>query len=200
MGHLRTGALPRSMTWPESISTIGKRSILQNKKLALFCSVKCPGNLILQTYDFVKNIQNNGMVFIGGFHSPIERECLAVLLRSAHPIIICPARSIEGMRIRTEYKKPLKEGRLLFLSPFIEKPRRATVKSSMSRNCFVAAMADSIFISYAEPGSKTEQFCQYILAWDKAVYTLKDHANDNIISMGVIPISSNDSLTEFVLK
>jgi hypothetical protein len=46
----------------------------------------------------------------------MERECLTILLRGTQTVIVCPARSINGMRIKKEYEKPLKEGRLLFLS------------------------------------------------------------------------------------
>jgi len=95
---------------PESIAALGNLDILRRKTLALFCSVKCPGNLILQTYDLAQNLRQAGVTVIGGFHSPMERECLTILLRGTQPIIFCPARSIGRMRIRTEYKKPLEEG------------------------------------------------------------------------------------------
>src|SRR3972149_4062901 len=110
---------------PESIIALGNLDILQRKgtahrapTLALFCSVKCPGNLILQTYDLAQNLRLAGVPIIGGFHSPMGRECLTILLRGTPPIIVCPARSITGMRLRSEYKKPLNDGRLLFLSTF----------------------------------------------------------------------------------
>jgi HEPN domain-containing protein len=44
-----------------------------------------------------------GVTVVGGFHAPMERECLTILLRGAQPVILCPARNI-GMRIRPEYK------------------------------------------------------------------------------------------------
>ncbi|MEA3361075.1 MAG: DNA-binding protein, partial [Thermodesulfobacteriota bacterium] len=78
------------------------------------------------------------MTVISGFHSPMERESLTMLLRGAQPIIICPARSINKMRINKEYKKPLKDGRLLFLSPFDENQLRISAKRSYYRNLFVA--------------------------------------------------------------
>jgi len=62
------------------IFTLGNRNILQTKPLALFCSVKCPGNLILQTYDLAQKWRDAGVTVISGFHSPMERECLNILL------------------------------------------------------------------------------------------------------------------------
>jgi predicted Rossmann fold nucleotide-binding protein DprA/Smf involved in DNA uptake len=112
---------------PTRIAAIGNLAILHTKPLVLICSVKCPGNLILQTYDVAKDLRATAIPVIGGFHSPMEYECLRILLRGPQPIIICPARSLNGMRLPKEYKKPLDQGRLLLLSPFLDKLRRATV-------------------------------------------------------------------------
>jgi len=83
----------------DPVTVIGNPVILQRNKLALFCSKKCPGNLILKAYDLVHELRESGTTVISGFHTPIEKECLRILLRGDQPIIICPARSIENMRI-----------------------------------------------------------------------------------------------------
>jgi len=188
---------------PALITALGNLDILQRKgtahrapTLALFCSVKCPGNLILQTYDLAQNLRQADVPVIGGFHSPMERECLTILLRGTQPIIVCPARSITGMRLRSEYKKPLNAGQLLLLSPFDEKQRRPTVQMALYRNQFVAALADEIFVAHAEPNSKTEQFCREVLAWQKPLYTLKSDANANLIALGAKQVSP-DNLSEW---
>ena len=66
---------------PESIQTIGNQEILCEKKLALFCSIKCPGEIILKTYDLARHLRDTGVTVISGFHSPMEKECLRILLR-----------------------------------------------------------------------------------------------------------------------
>ncbi len=58
------------------------------------------------------------------------------------------------------------------------------------RNYFAAAIADSIFIPYAEPNSKTEKFCHELLSWDKPVYTLNTDATKNLIGIGIKHIDS----------
>ena len=80
------------MTAKSNIQTIGDASILNRPKVALFCSVECPGKLILETYDLAKRFRNEGTLVISGFHSPMEQECLRILLRSPHPVIWCLAR------------------------------------------------------------------------------------------------------------
>jgi len=82
---------------PEIIMTLGNLSILKRKKLAFFCSVKCPGNLILKTHDFVKGIVKaihklplqKEFTIVSGFHSPVEKECLRILLQGKQPVIHC---------------------------------------------------------------------------------------------------------------
>ncbi|MCD6198058.1 MAG: DNA-processing protein DprA, partial [Deltaproteobacteria bacterium] len=144
---------------PGVVTAIGDMGLLNTKLIGFFCSVKCPGKLIIQVHDLAHELRQAGTTVISGFHSPVEQECLRILLRGTQSVIICPARSIEKMRIRAEYRKPLDQGRLLFLSPFLDKPHRTTAQSALRRNYFVAALANQIFVAHAEPGGKTEQFC-----------------------------------------
>jgi predicted Rossmann fold nucleotide-binding protein DprA/Smf involved in DNA uptake len=167
---------------PRFISSIGNLDLLQKKPLALFSSVKCPGNLILKTYDLAQRLRDEGICVIGGFHSPMEKECLVILLRGSQPVIFCPNRGISGMRIPVTWKKSISEGRLLIVSPFDERLRRGTVQTALYRNKFVAALADRIFITYAWPGSKTETFCRQVMEWGKKVYTFEE--NKNLINSG----------------
>jgi hypothetical protein len=125
---------------------------------------------------------------VGGFHSPMEKECLTLLLRGTQPIIVCPARGLERMRIPTEWKVPLTEGRLLILSPFTGKTHRATAGLARKRNEFVAIFADATFVAHATSGSKTEQFCLNLLTRGKRVLTLEDDENANLLALGARPV------------
>jgi len=86
--------------------------------------------------------------------------------------------------VRPEHRQLLEEGRLLFLSPFEARQRRATVELAQYRNRFVAALADKILVAYAGPYGKTEQFCREVLAWGKQVYTFESEANAHLIALG----------------
>jgi predicted Rossmann fold nucleotide-binding protein DprA/Smf involved in DNA uptake len=176
-------------SFPVTLTATGNLDILQGKTLAVFCSNKCPGNIILKTYDLLRQIRERGITVISGFHSAIERECLNILLRGKQSVIICPARSIEGMRIKPEYKKPLEDGRLLILSPFAGKEKRISLDRAIRRNYFLAALATDVLIPYAAPGSKTETFCRELLKWGKRVYTTDDEKNTSLIETGIKTIS-----------
>lgn len=180
---------------PASLAALGNPDLLRRRTLALFCSVRCPGDLILQAHDLTQGLRRNGLTVVSGFHTPVERECLTVLLRSEQPVAVCPARSLSGMRIRKEYQRPLQEGRFLFLSPFPEKRRRITSDTSLARNRFVAALADAILIVHAEPGGKTEGLCQEVLTWRKPLYSLASDANAHLLALGAKAIGANEAHT-----
>lgn len=183
---------------PQNLTAIGNTDVLQNKSLAIFCSSKCPGNMILKTYDLMRQVRGKGITVISGFHSAMEQECLAILLKGNQPIIVCPARNIVGMRIKSAYKKPLEDGRLLLLSPFSEKENRISSDRALRRNYFVAALAEDIFIPYAAPKSKTERFRHELLKWGKRIYTMADAKNGNLLNKGISPVTtaiSNTKLT-----
>jgi predicted Rossmann fold nucleotide-binding protein DprA/Smf involved in DNA uptake len=176
---------------PPTICALGNLHILQGKKLGLFCSVRCPGNLILQTYDLARTLRDAGVTVIGGFHSPMEQECLRLLLRGKQPIVICPARSLNQMRIPAEWKQPIVDGRLLLLSPFGEKHRRATADLAHRRNEFVVALADEVLVAYAEEGGRTEAFAREVIGWGKPVFTLKDERNQVLMQYGAQPVDAS---------
>ncbi len=171
-----------------SLAAIGNLDLLNRRKLAVLCSVKCPGGVILQSYDLMQRLRQAGLAVVGGFQSPMEREWLAVLLRGPEPVVVCPARSIDGMRMPAEYREPLRDGRLLLLSCFPEGPDRPTVEMAVARNRFVAALADEVLVAHAAPGGKTEQFCLELLARGRPLYTLEGDANAGLVEAGAIPI------------
>lgn len=156
--------------------------------MALFCSRQCPGSFIIQTHDLAHAFREAGIAVIGGFHSPVEQECLTVLLKGAQPLIICPARSLASMRVPVEWRAPIERGRLLLLSPFPKKQRHLTTDLAQKRNEFVAALADTVFIAYAAPGSATESLCRRVLTWSKSVFTFPCRENENLTRIGIVPI------------
>lgn len=183
-----------------TISTIGNLSILQNKTIALFCSIQCPGDLILKTYDLAIALREQQQAVISGFHSPMEQECLRLLLRGTQPIIYCPARSLDNLRLKSEWKTAISQNRLLLLSPFASHQHRATADLAQTRNQFVAAIADAIFIAYANPNGRTIAFAQQILAWGKPLFTLDSDNNHELIMMGAKPLEPSDLHIETVMK
>jgi len=159
-------ALEVTFTW-------GDLDILRHKRIALFCSIKCPGEQIIKAYDLARNLRDTGKTVISGFHSPMEKECLTLLLRGEQPIIICPARSLENMRLPADWKRALGAGRLLLLSPF-HRGRRATVELAQERNAFVAALAHEACFVHTTPGGNLEKLKSRVIQWGIPILSLQD--------------------------
>lgn len=138
---------------PKLLTTLGNLDLLSLPKTALFCSARCPGEVILRTYDQAAKWRDEGRCIISGFHSPVEKECLSILLRGTSPIILCPARALPK-RIPGELKKPLADGRLLILSCFNKNERRVTKELATRRNLVVAALADETWFANITPGGQ----------------------------------------------
>ena len=188
---------------PETIWACGNTDLLPEQSTtlsgnlwALFCSSKCPGEIILKAHDLAQRFKETGIPTIGGYHSPVEQECLRVLLRGSQPILLCPARSIENMRLKPVWKDALTEKRLLILSIFEKHHRRSTTVLANQRNAFVAALADKICIAHAAEDSKILEFAQMVLAWGKPVFTFETSANDTLFQLGARRIESSTTAGE----
>jgi predicted Rossmann fold nucleotide-binding protein DprA/Smf involved in DNA uptake len=140
---------------PPELTALGNLELLSQPMTALFCSARCPGNVILRAYDQAAQWRDTGHCVISGFHSPVEKECLRILLRGGPPIIICPARAMP-QRIAPELKAPLDAGRLLILSAFGPGETRVTADLAARRNAIVSVLATETLILHATPGGRLE--------------------------------------------
>lgn len=149
---------------PPRLAALGNLDLLALPKTAFFCSARCPGNVILRTYDQAAQWRDAGRCVISGFHSPVEKECLGILLRGTQPIIICPARSLPK-RVPQEWREPLTAGRLLILSAFANRMNRVTAELASKRNEFVAALADEAFVAHATVGGHLAKLSRRVNVW-----------------------------------
>lgn len=150
---------------PEVLIALGDPLLLGVRRTALFCSARSPGDAILRAHDAARRMRDEGTTVISGFHAPIEVECLHILLRGKQSIIICPARAIAGMRISPECRPAFDNGRVLFLSPFVQAPARITKHSAARRNDVVAALADTAYMAHITPGGQTEKTAEQLRKW-----------------------------------
>jgi hypothetical protein len=146
------------------LTSLGNLDMLALSKTALFCSARCPGSVILPIYDQAARWRDTGRCIISGFHSPVEKECLRILLRGKQPIIICPARALP-QHIPAEWRTPLAEGRLLILSGFTATEKRVTKELATRRNTLVAALADEAYFAHITPGGQSDRLTQRLTAW-----------------------------------
>lgn len=177
-----------------AVALKGDLTLLDRTLLGFFCSVRCPGDVILKTYDLARALRSAEVTLIGGFQSAMEKEFLDLVLRGPVSVVVCPARGLGAMRIPKGWRKPLAAGRLLLLSFFDDAIRRPSATIAARRNAYVAALADRLLIAHAERGGKIETLCRDALAQGKSVFALDSPDNAHLMELGAAPIAAEDPL------
>jgi predicted Rossmann fold nucleotide-binding protein DprA/Smf involved in DNA uptake len=177
---------------PAALAAAGDMNILRRPGLGLICSIQCPGSIVLKTFDAIRTLRDAGVTMIGGFHSPMERECLDILLRGPQPVVLCPAKGLSRLRIGQEARDALNQSRLLILSPFGSEVRRSTSAQAMHRNDLVAALSDAVLVPYAAQAGKTWATVSKALELGQKVFALDDEANTDLFACGVRACRSNN--------
>lgn len=149
---------------PAQLSLLGNPDLLGVPMTALLCSARCPGDALLRAYDQAAHWRDTGRSVIGGFHAPVEKECLRILLRGPQPIIVSPARGLP-QRIPPEWKLPLAAGRMMILSAFAASVVRVTADLATRRNELVAALADEMWFAHITPGGLMEHLAARAAKW-----------------------------------
>jgi len=149
---------PRASVFcPDHLDVIGDGTILKSEPLGLLCSHHPPGALVLKTFELFQRVKLTEGTVVGGFHSPMERQCLDLLLEGRARVIVVPARGLSTFRIPAAWKKRIDERTLAVVSPFAPHVRRATRELAEQRNRCVAFLCAKLFVPFAAPGSLTER-------------------------------------------
>jgi predicted Rossmann fold nucleotide-binding protein DprA/Smf involved in DNA uptake len=169
------------------LALVGHTEALRLPLLGLFSSVRCPGDAIVRAYDLARALRNAGVPTVGGFHSPMEKECLDLLLRGHQPVVVCPARSLAGMRIPAAWRPAIADGRLLLVSPFDAHHRRVTADLADHRNAMVAALSTAILVMHAAPNGKIDRLARAVLATPRPVFVAVPERAQALVAAGAIP-------------
>ncbi len=87
---------------------------------------------------------------IGGFHSPLERSVLELLLEAGSPVVMVLARSVALARINRWWKQAVEQGNLAIVSTAEGLPQ-LTAQRATTRNDVAARLAATIVIGHASP-------------------------------------------------
>lgn len=150
---------------PKSIEVVGALTPFSCPMVAFFCSVDTPGSTILKAFDQAAAWRDAGCCIISGFHSPLERQCLDILVRGQQPIVMVLARSMPKLRLPPAQRNALEAGRLTVLSPFAAGEARATAELARQRNRVVAALAERVVFGFVSPGGSLAALRAELQAW-----------------------------------
>jgi predicted Rossmann fold nucleotide-binding protein DprA/Smf involved in DNA uptake len=150
---------------PKIITVVGPAASLSMPLMAFFCSKETPGATILKAFDQAAALRDAGQCVVGGFHSPLEGQCLDILLRGRQPVVMALARGISALRLPAPQRRALDDGRLTIISPFASTEMRVTADLARQRNRFIAALADEVIFAFISPGGSLALLAQEIAAW-----------------------------------
>ena len=125
-------------------SYLGNPELLDRYLVAFFASRETPEDVAKRACQWAEMICQTDKVVISGFHSPLEKEVLRILLEHKHPVVVALGRALYK-RVPPNLQQAFDEGRLLFVS-FRGYSRHST-KSSEIRNWKAASMADEVYFT-----------------------------------------------------
>jgi predicted Rossmann fold nucleotide-binding protein DprA/Smf involved in DNA uptake len=173
---------------PATLSVLGDPALLHAPLTALFCSTRVPAELVLPALDLARDLRDEGTPVVGGFHSPVERECLSLLLRGRQPLVICLPRSLDRIRLPRAWVDPLADGRLLLVSGCGASVRRPTARLAEERNRLAAALARRVLLIHAVPGGRLYRLAVELSRWAVPLHCPGHSANGDLLLLGATPM------------
>lgn len=171
MAKLSLATLERHLTErlganaPKSITIAGSPTPIAAPMTAFLCSKESPDATILKAFDQAAAWRDAGRCVISGFHSPLERQCLDILLRGKQHIVMALARGIGALRLPAPQRTALEDGRLTIVSPFPSTENRATADLARQRNRFVTALAYEVVFAFISPGGSLSLLADELVGW-----------------------------------
>ena len=126
---------------------IGNPALWTAEKLGVLCSRNAPHIGRIPEAD----------VYLGGWHSPKEKEMLEWLLEKKKRVIACFAWDVERAGYAPGFVEALQENRMLILEM---QNCDGDLAAAEQRNQFVVEHADELFVPYTTPGGMLEKILE----------------------------------------
>ncbi len=122
----------------------GNKDLLDRELVAFLASRKATPHDAQLAREWAESICQTDKVVISGFHSPLEKEILNILLENHRPVIIALGRALYK-KVPPHLQSAFDEGRLLFVS--FRGYSSHSCNSAQQRNWGIAALADEIYFT-----------------------------------------------------
>ncbi len=122
----------------------GNKELLDRELVAFFASRNSPPEALELACRWARKIAHTDKVVISGFHSPIEREVLDILLAEGCSVVITLGRSLYR-RIPQYLQQPYNENRVLFIS--FRNYSRPSESNSVLRNWVTTDFANEVIFA-----------------------------------------------------
>ena len=138
----------------------GNTDLLKRKRIAFFASRNSTSQARRLALEWAEQIAHSDCVVMSGFHSPLEREVLDILLRRKCSVIVGIGRDLYH-KIPPHLKDAYDDNRLLFIS-YYNHPRHSA-SNAQTRNWGLAFDADSVVFAPFDDKSSILSTLHYTL-------------------------------------
>ena len=141
------------------LTGVGNAALLDEPLTAFFASRTCPGSAIRAAIDWAVAEARSGRTIIGGFHSPLERSVLEVLLAAHGRVVIALARDVGKARLPNAWRQAALRGEIAVVSVTVSvtpNVKRLTGTLARLRDDWISKLAASTVIAHAQPGGQLE--------------------------------------------
>ena len=128
----------------------GNRDLLDRRLVAFFASRNSPPEALGLATRWAREIATTDKIVISGFHSPIERAVLDILLMEGCSVVVTLGRALYR-RIPAHLQVAYTKNRLLFIS--FRDNVRPSLSNSQLRNWATADLAQEIIFAPFDPSS-----------------------------------------------
>jgi len=194
--EIKNGTLdvpPQAMSFfdrrPSRLWYRGNLSLLNGALVGIVAAREIEPELTLRTSVFLEQLNVLKVGFVGGWHSPLEEDCLGILLRQEQRIVICLAKSLNRYQPSQDIEALLNQERALVLSHCTPNAKRISRNASIKRNQLVAGLANALPVLAAPEGSGTFKLAQSVIEQNKPVFALEHPINESILACGALPAS-----------
>ena len=129
----------------------GNSSLLDYPLVAFFSSRRASSDALRCAQRWANDISKDKRVVISGFHSPIERAVLDILLKNRCPVIVALGRSLYR-KIPAHLKEAYDNNRVLFVS--FRSYSRHSLNNAQLRNWAIAQLANEIVLAPFDDSSQ----------------------------------------------
>ena len=148
----------------------GNKDLLDRELVAFFASRKATPHDAQLAREWAESICQTDKVVISGFHSPIERAVLDILLANNRPVIVTLGRSL--YRRIPPYLQPFFEkDNLLFIS--FRNQNRANLNNSQLRNWATVEFAQEVIFAPFLPNSQLSSLWFFLCNGTKPAHILQ---------------------------
>lgn len=170
------------------LTVSGRTELLGQPIVGLLSSSEIPPDLILPAFDLAVALKHAPVAIAGGFQGEAERILLSVLLGGSGPLIVCPARSLDGMTATDRAAERMAAGTMAYVSAERDGVRRPTGQVAMRRNDLIVGLGGRLIVLSAPPGSRVLKSATASLEMGRSVACFDHRRNRDLLLLGAIPI------------